>query len=332
MISALLILAGVCAIQAPGDDRVVLPPPGREAALTFVYIHGFGGVKESPRFCENLREFVDEEGVPAAVINYEWDSVKVDVLQAGASWLKAQERADAEALRFKREVIDKLEREGRAYVLVGFSVGSRVVLRSLEASTVQLKGLRGVYFLGSAMTKDTTLTNRSALAAGMKITNYHSPLRDVVHRMAFNFMSDTPGGGQVGFDDLEVFDNYPVSCSHAHKGVGIATDYSGLAEAIAAIELFEAGQIISGRTKVNWETPVMEGEIWWNKIKSLRVADPSGGHVEVELEQHTMRPGYFRALRIDADGDRTRLARGENLHAILTRLGVEPGRVLDGEP
>ncbi len=71
----------------------------------------------------------EEKGRPAEVINYEWDSVRVDVLQAGASWIKAQEMADAEAPRFKREVIDRLERQGQSYVLVGFSVGSRVVLR-----------------------------------------------------------------------------------------------------------------------------------------------------------------------------------------------------------
>ena len=99
--------------------------------------------------------------------------------------------------------------------MVGFSVGSRVVLKSLGACESELKGLSGVYFLGSAMTKDTTLKHRVALPKGMKITNYHSPMRDMVHAMAFNFMSETPPGGQVGFDDEKVFENYPVSCAHA---------------------------------------------------------------------------------------------------------------------
>jgi hypothetical protein len=285
-------------------------------------VHGFGGVKEAPEFCDNLREFLVAEEVGSEVINYEWDSVKVDVLQAGASWIKSQEYADAEAPKFKREVIDKLEREGRPYILVGYSVGSRVVMKALEATESELEGLRGVYFLGSAMTKDTTLRNRAAMQEGMRITNYHSPRRDIVHRVAFTFMSETPGGGQVGFDDKKVFENYVVSCAHVHKGIGIATDYSGLAEAIAFLELYEHGVEIPGRTKANWESSVMEGDVWWNKIRTVSVPVRDGDSVTVELEQHTARPGYYRALRIGPDGERTRVARGENLHAILKELGI----------
>ena len=296
-------------------------PPKGEDPLVFVYVHGFGGVKESPEFCENLREFLSENEVPSEVVNYEWDSAKVEVLQAGASWLKAQKNADAEAPKFKREVLDKLEREGRKYVVIAFSVGSRVVLKSLDSTESELKGLRGVYFLGSAMTKDVTLSNRAALPKGMKITNYHSPTRDLVHQLAFNFMSEVPPGGQVGFDDTDVFENYPVSCAHAHKGVGIATDYSGLAEAIAYLELYEYGVSVPGRTKLNWKTAVMEGELWWNKLRTLEVEK----HGTVELQQHTARPGYYRAVRVAEDGKRKRIARGENLHAILEELGVRAG-------
>lgn len=324
LVPKILVLAAIYSIH-PGGAKPVTPPKGDKDSLVFVYVHGFGGAKQSPEFCENLNEFLAEKQVASEVINYEWDSVKVDVLQAGASWIKAQENADAEAAKFRREVIEELEREGRPYVLVGFSVGSRVVLKSLDATEKELKGLRGVYFLGSAMTKDTTLANRVALPEGMKITNYHSPLRDIVHRVSFNFMSESPGGGQVGFDDDQVFENYAVSCAHAHKGFGIATDYSGLAEAIAYLELHEYGITIPGRTKPNWETAVMEGDVWWNKIRTTSVPGADGSTSEVELEQNTMRPGYYRALRVGEDGKRSRIARGENLHAILKELGIRAG-------
>jgi pimeloyl-ACP methyl ester carboxylesterase len=316
----LFVLAAMFSIQSPGaGPRVVdLKLDADEDGLVFVYVHGFGGAKKSPEFCENLQAFLDEEEVAAQVLNYEWDSVKVDPLKAGASWLKAQAMADEEASKFKLEVIDKLDAENREYVVVGFSVGSRVVLKALEESDKEWRGLRGVYFLGSAMTKDMTLERRSAMPEGMKITNYHSPKRDLVHRMAFNFMSEVSPGGQVGFDDVDVFENYPVSCAHAHKGVGVTIDYSGLAEAIAFLELHEAGLSIEGSTKLNWETPVMEGDYWWNRIHVVQV----DGIGAVELEQHTMRPGYYRALRVDGEGKRTRIARGENLHAILRELGV----------
>jgi hypothetical protein len=314
------VIAAMCTIQCPGAKLMEEPPRGGADSLVFVYLHGFGGVKESPEFCKNLREFLVEEKVPSEVINYQWDSVKVDPLKVGASWIKSQKMANAEAPRFRREVLEKLERDERSYVIVAFSVGTRVALQSLESTESELKGLRGVYFLGSAMTKDTTLKNRKSLPKGMKITNYHSPIRDMVHRMAFNFMSETPPGGQVGFDDGKVFENYPVSCAHAHKRVGIATDYSGLAEAIAFLELYEQGVTISGCTKMNWKTPVVKGEMWWNKIHTLSLRSGT-----VELEQHLMRPGYYRAVSVEKNGKRKRIARGDNLHAILQELGIEDG-------
>ena len=302
------VLATLFAIQSPGADPVKGPPPPEPDSLVFVYVHGFGGVKESPEFYENLNGFLADAEVPSKVINYEWDSEKVDVLHAGSSWLKAQENADAEAAVFKREVIDSLELAGRPYVLVGFSVGSRVLLKGIEACEAPLEHLHGIYFLGSAMTKDTTLKNRDVLPEGLKIVNYHSPTRDLVHQLAFNFMSDVPPGGQEGFDDEEVFENYAVSCAHAHKGIGVATDYSGLAEAIAYLELHDQGVEIAGRTKLNWEMDVMEGDLWWNKLR--RVGD-------VEYQQHTARRDYYRAIRIEKNGERKRVARGDNLHAVM---------------
>jgi hypothetical protein len=313
----------MCTVQSPAAKLVEEPLKGGSDSLVFVYLHGFGGVKESPKFCENLQEFLLEEKVSSEVVNYEWDSVKVDPLHVGASWIKSQKMAHAEAPKFRSEVLEKLERDERSYVIVAFSVGSRVALQSLESTESELKGLRGVYFLGSAMTKDTTLKNRKALPKGMKITNYHSPIRDMVHRMAFNFMSETPPGGLVGFDDGKVFENYPVSCAHAHKRVGFATDYSGLAEAIAFLELYEQGVTISGSTKMNWKVPVVKGEMWWNKIRTLSLRNGT-----VELEQHLLRPGYYRALSVEKDGKRKRIARGENLHAILQELGVEDAPAL----
>jgi predicted esterase len=330
----LLIAAGTTAVLSCIADSppeiakpAAVPDPvvSGDDNLTFVYIHGFGGLKENPKFCENMREFLDETGGNSKVVNYEWDSVDLDLKRAGEGWQRAQRNADREAPRFKREIIDKLERSGEPYVLVGFSVGSRVVLRVLESIDQPLTGLQGVYFLGSAMTKDTTLKQRTALPNGMKIINYHSPNRDVVHKVAFNFMSANPAGGQVGFDDDAVFDNYPVSCSHAHKG-GLATDYSGLAEAIGYLELWDRGVVVPGTTKLNLETSVMEGEIWWNKLRRIRVNDDDGRPVLVELEQHNTRPGYYRALRIAEDGTRSRIARGENLHAIMKALGTPTTR------
>ena len=72
------------------------------ASLTFVYIHGFGGEKQSPQFCANMQEFLTSANNTSRVINYRWDSVKVDPLRAGASWVRSQQRADMEAKEFRR--------------------------------------------------------------------------------------------------------------------------------------------------------------------------------------------------------------------------------------
>ena len=165
--------------------------------LVFIYIHGFGGEKKSPQFCVNMREFLERTEAPARVENYPWDSVEIDVLKAGANWLESEKRANEESLQFAANVIDKYEQAGTPYVLVGYSVGSRVVLGALAARKGKLKALQGVYFLGSAMPRDTSLA-KDVLPAGMKIVNYHSPLRDKVHKTAFSFMSDLPAGGEVG--------------------------------------------------------------------------------------------------------------------------------------
>ena len=305
--------------QAPAAGEA---PPETDG-VTFVYVHGFGGKREDPKFCRNMRAFLAKHATGSEIINYEWDSVTVDPLQPKAAWIKSQQRADEEAARFKTEVIDKREAKRSPYVLIGFSVGSRVVLRALEQCESELESLAGVYFLGSALTKDTTLTRRVALPAGMKITNYHSPLRDKVHAMAFKFASDIPAGGQKGFDDRTVFENLAVSCTHAHKGVGVPIDYSGLAEAIAAIELFQNGTQLPGETSFNVTTKVGAGGVWWNKVMKLETtidAEPA----MVEIEQQNTRPGYYRALHLKADGTRHRVARGNSMHAILSHLGAKP--------
>jgi hypothetical protein len=287
----------------------------------FVYVHGFGGLKEDPRFCENMRAFIQKSKVPCRIENYPWDSVKVDVLQAGASWLESQKRADQEAPNFKDRIIDRLEEEHTPYVLVGFSVGTRIIRGALERSNGKLESLRGVYFLGSAMTRDTSLVDGS-LPPDMKIVNYHSPHRDKVHRTAFTFMSNVPAGGQAGFEDTAVFQNYPVSCTHAHKGVGVHIDYSQLAEAIGYLALFDEGILIPGDTGMNIPARVGDGDAWWNRIAEFECLI-DGKPKSIEIEQHNMNSDYFRALRVDEAGTRKRIARGNNLHAIFESIGHE---------
>jgi pimeloyl-ACP methyl ester carboxylesterase len=318
---ASLILA-VSLLAASAEEA---PESDRQNDVVFVYLHGFGGAKKRPRFCANLQEFLDDAELSNRIINYEWDSVRIEVLQAGASWLDAEKRADEDAVKFKLTVLDRLEREQTPYVLIGFSIGSRVLLGALDNSNGKLDMLRGVYFLGSAMTRDTTL-DRARLPRDMKIFNYYSPRWDIVHQTSFNFMNRVAAGGLRGFTDTEVFENYAVSCTHTHKGVGVHIDYSQLAVAIAYMTLYKEGIVLEGRAGINLETSVGEGELWWNKV--WRVPCRIDGTLEtVEIEQNNVVAEYFRALLIKPDGDRKRIARGSNMHAVLKEINaVQPDR------
>ena len=313
-----------CVLMLGCAHLVPEPVPDATAQhdLVFVYVHGFGGAKATPRFCENLREFVAKVPYRCDVRNYLWDSVRIDVMKAGAKWQEAEAKADVEAEAFKKMIIDPLEAEQTPYVLVGFSVGSRVILRALEQSAGSLQALRGVYFLGSAMTCETSVKS-GTLPAGMRITNYHSPHKDTVHRLAFNFMKSTAAGGYTGFTDTKVFENYPVSCSHTHKGIGAHIDYSQLAYAIGYVALMRERLFVPGSTAYNIPTRVAAGNKWWNRILRLDYTH-NRQPCTLEIEQYHLNQDYFRAVVVPPDNKRRRLARGNNIHAIIDELSALP--------
>jgi len=172
------------------------------------------------------------------------------------------------------------------------------------------------------MTADTRFAGSSALPKGMRIVNYYSTTLDLVHRTAFRFMNDVPAGGQAGFEDEVVFDNREVSCSHVHKGIAVHIDYSGLAQAIGAVELYRQGLRLPGTVKWNLKTKVEEGTGWWNTVVAVE-GKVDGVVGAVKIEQHAMRPGYYRALGTRVNGKRVRLARGASLHALLDAVGVD---------
>ena len=66
---AALLLLPHCAHPAPDATQRV--------DLVFVYIHGFGGAKEQPRFCVNMRRFVRKAKASCRIENYPWDSVQI---------------------------------------------------------------------------------------------------------------------------------------------------------------------------------------------------------------------------------------------------------------
>ena len=291
----------------------------------FVYIHGFGGENDKPAFCDVFAESLEACGVEATLHNYVWDSAEVRPLKAGSSWKKSQQNADAESPKFRSEIFETLEAEEKPYVICAFSVGTREVLGALENIETPLKHLQAIYFMGSALSSDSTLKNRKALSNDFRIVNYHSPKRDLVHSIAFNFMSELPAGGKTGFQDETLFLNLPVSCTHAHKGIGVHIDYSILAQAIVQMELWRAGYRLPGKTNINWENEVGEGDYFWNQVWQSQ-ALVEGKQEQLSFEQFTLRPGSYRVVLEsdnDASNERRRLARSRSLHTLFKRYSVE---------
>ncbi len=301
----------------PRESTVAAPA---EEKLIFVYLHGFGGVKNDPVLCANLTEFLEGIDYDCEVLNYKWDSVEIEFMKAGANWQKSEKRADDEAERFKRKVIDRFESEKTPYVLIGYSVGTRVILKAIERSENRLAMLRGVYFLGAAMSKDVTF-RKDCLPEGMKIINYHSPVRDRVHQIAFNFMKEKAAGGRVGFDDEKVFTNYEVSCTHFHKGAPIGIDYSQMANAIGYVVFLKEGIFIPGEADFNIDMPVGKGDWWWNKILRMDYVYDKKRCI-LKIEQLNMNRKSFRAVVVFPDGSRKRIARGDNVHVLLKEAGA----------
>jgi hypothetical protein len=292
------------------------------SSLRLVFVHGFGGKEEQPPFVENLKRFAVGLEYPLTIETYSWDSVELDYSVAGYNWTIATQKALGEAARFKSDVLDKLERKRKPYVLVGYSLGARVIAEALDRRDRPLSFVRGIYFMGAAMGADFRL-KRSVLPPGMKVVNYHSPTYDQALKIGFYFMAGKRAGGEIGFEDDGTFVNYPVACTHENKGAGIHCDYSQLAVPVGYLCLRTQGVDMPGETRLNVRTRVGEGETWWNDIVTFADVQLGEEKVTITIQQHKANADHFRAVsQASPDAPRYREAWGNNLHAILAELGL----------
>ena len=290
------------------QQKVLYNQPDKHK-LVIIYLHGFGGARKQPAFVDNMQDFLNDHKITdCKVENFMWDSQKISPKRAGRDWVDAKEKADKTAIKLGK-FINEYEKSKTPYVLVGFSLGTRVIIKTLEQEQ-NLKMLQQVFFMGSALPHNLQ-TSKKILQKNRKIINYHSIYLDSVLDKTFYFMEGIQAGGQKGFDDSKLFANYPVTCSHLWKPV-ISYDYSTLAEAIGYIALNQQKVTLAGSSNINIKMPVLDGDIWWNDI--LRVKNDS-----VLIQQHRD-TGFYRAVDVDSDGSRTRIAWNSNLHTILKEL------------
>ena len=308
----LLIIALLTGVAMPG--RCQLPDNIRDKDLVFVYVHGFGEFKKVPPFEEKMREFLQPLPLKTSVFTYRWDWLKLDLTKVVWQWTQAKQKADQSAKSFLDDVVLELEAAKIPYCIVAYSLGTRVVAKSLEQSPAPLKFLRGIYFLGSAL-PHTYVVDGTALPEGMNIINYYSPYLDEALKISFYNAEGVKAGGEVGFDDTTRVRNYRTVCTHVHKGGPLQRDYANLAPAIGYLSLFNEGIFVKGLSAdFNLEMPVGSGSFHWNDIIEF------DRHSHPLLIQQNVNTGHYRAVAIDEEESRNRKAWDMNLHTILAEL------------
>ncbi len=288
-----------------------------QADVLFIYVHGFAEMKEVVPFEGALRSALADKALNAQVYTFRYDSVHFDLSRVTYQWTCAKERAWEAGEELLNEVILPLEEAGTPYVLTSYSLGCRVVSRALALCPQELHQVLGVYFMGAAITCDSTLEQR-CLPKGAWITNYYSPFFDEALKFSYYNAEGAHAGGEVGFSDEDLFQNYRTCCTHVHKGGPLQRDYSNLAQAILEQSLLRGGLQLPGeRPGLNWRLPVFKGVMHWNDILAV---SRDGGLLLVQQHVNTM---HYRLVEIQPDGDRRRLGWCRSLGTLLEKYELE---------
>jgi hypothetical protein len=293
-----------------------LPENLQDNDLVFVYVHGFGEFKEIVPFEKTMKKTLDSLPYTSTVFTYRWEWKKIDLTTVVAQWIQSKQEADRASQKFLHDILLPLEERDIPYVIVAYSLGSRVVAEALNAATSPLKSIRGIYFIGSALPHTYTI-QQTPLPEGMRIVNYYSKYLDEVLKISFYNAEGIRAGGEIGFDDTTVFQNYRTVCTHIHKGGPLQRDYSNLAPAIASIAFFNEQLFIPGESpSVNIELPVNSGSLHWNDLLQF------DGSPQTFLVQQNVNTYHYRIVEIDESGRRIRKAWGTDLHPLLQSLGL----------
>lgn len=293
-----------------------LPENIDENEVVFIYVHGFGEFKEVVPFEEKMQKFLKKLPIKATVFTYRWDWLKIDVTKVVSQWTQAKIKADKAAKTFMDVILRKLEEKNIPYFIVGYSLGTRVVAESLRHGDTPLHFLRGIYFLGSAL-PHTYKLDEKLLPKEVKVMSYYSPYLDEVLKISFYNAEGIKAGGEVGFDEVGIVQNYRTVCSHVHKGGPLQRDYSNLASAIGYLSLGREGIYIKeGSSKFNFEIRVNSGALHWN---DSIIFQRDSHTILIQQNVYTF---HYRAVSIDPKGVRIRRAWGSNLHLILKELDL----------
>ena len=285
---------------------------GTNSDLTFVYVHGFGeGGKTEIPFVQKMGDVIKECNINANVQPYIYSKEKLDFLNIIDQWQESKKVVENSGKAFYTDVVMELERKQKPYYIIAYSLGTKVIAKCLEESETKLQYLKGIYFIGSALPHEVNISSK-ILPDTMKIINYYSSNLDYILKVSFRIAEGKNAGGEIGFDDKNIFINRRTVCTHAHKGGPITRDYSDMAEAITYLALFNEKIFIKGEAcNFNLKMQVSTGSLHWNDLTEFK---NESGQI---LIQQNVNTGHYRAVSIEPNGKRHRVAWGTNMHSIL---------------
>lgn len=290
--------------------------------LTFVYVHGFIENEKVPSFQQALDKFISKWSLSANTQTYRWEQKRIKPTMIVAQWNQSKTAVMNKVPDFTETIIKTFEAEERPYVLVGYSLGTRLIAGALSDYDQPLKSLQGVYFLGSALPHDYDF-GKIDLPNQMKIRSYYSEKFDSVLKFSFYHAEGIRAGGEVGFPDSLV-ENYRTACNHISFKTPIQRDYSSLAPAIVWQTYAQQNLLISTSKEVKKgkvTMPAGSGELHWNEI--LKSGD-------ILVEKNT-NAEIYRAIRI-SDKHRKTIGWSRNMHDLMIKVGLFTPDVDTPEP
>lgn len=237
-----------------------------------IYVHGFGGKRYFPEFERDIKKTLYISN--AEVDMYSWNSEGLSnslyalVFQIASGkathmWRRANERASSEESTEFLNQINRYEKKGISYYIVGYSLGAKIVVEALKKQKVRLKNVKGVFFLGAAIPNGTEF-DRSILPSHLKITNYHSPKHDNVLKYLYKIVMFEKAGGSEGFTNTEIFENMETQSSHS-PSTDKRCNFLNMANAIGYLISMEEGTL--NQSDGVCSSPKPSGDRWNNIMK-----------------------------------------------------------------
>ena len=213
----IMMITPVTSLMASSCDNLPPPPAKNYDITTIIFVSGFNASRIAREFTPKLQHWFKQ--IPdfhVRIKNHGWKSRKmrrgsylIDAIKKPETWKKANKTALKESRRLSRR-IKSYEKRGKAYYLIGYGLGTKVILESLNKQKKSLKNLKGIYFLGTTLPKNSKLRNPRILPKGLKIINFYSPKYDKVLK------SLPQSAGIKGFK-MQYFQNFKTDASHSPR-------------------------------------------------------------------------------------------------------------------